>query len=116
MRLYSRTGASTVQHGDETFEADEAGAVEFPAELGAHMKRQHVNGQPAWEDDAERQARLDAEDRARRADPASLFDMLDNRLGKIEARLGALESGDSGDDDKPATPKRSHARKTPPAE
>jgi hypothetical protein len=112
MRLYSRTGAATVHNEDHgKFDVDpDTGAVDLPDELGTYLHGQHIDGQPAWEDDAERHARLETEDRARRSDPASLYDLLDNRLGRIEARLGQLEANGDGED-KPATPKRSHTRK-----
>ena len=77
MRLYSRTGVTSVgddDHGD--FEVDEHGAVEVPHELGTRMHGTFQDGVLAWEDDAERKVRLEAEDLARRRDPARLYDLL----------------------------------------
>ena len=87
MRLYSRTGAGTVQNDDYgSYDTDpDTGLVEVPDEFGHILHRQHIDGQRAWENDAERAGRLKAEDVARRSDPAALYDLVDARLGKLEA-------------------------------
>jgi len=75
MRLYSRFGATQVSNEDfGDFDVDpDSGAVEVPPALGALLHNQHINGLRAWEDDAERTARLTAEELARRKDPATLL-------------------------------------------
>ena len=86
MRLYSRAGATSVVHGEgdepDVYEADENGSVEVPHDLGLHLQNLHVGGVKAWEDDAERQARLDSEELARRRDPAQLYDLLSTIIAR----------------------------------
>lgn len=77
MRLYTRFGVASVGDDDHgSFDVDEHGAVEVPHDLGMRMHATFQGGQQAWEDDAERNARLDAEDLAKRRDPAHLYDLL----------------------------------------
>jgi hypothetical protein len=75
-RLYTRTGASHVYYEDAVYEVEENQSVEVPPEVAAHLQHLHVAGQKAWEDDAERQTRIEAEELARRRDPAAVYDML----------------------------------------
>lgn len=88
MRLYSRTGAASVQHEEHgSFDVDpDSGAVEVPDELGELLQRQHFAGQRAWENDAERSTRLADEDLARRRDPGALYDLLEAKFGNLEGR------------------------------
>lgn len=74
MRLYTRLGATIVRHpefGEYVVDAD--GAVDVPEALGRRMHATHFDGRLAWEDDAERAARLAADEDARRKDPATLL-------------------------------------------
>jgi hypothetical protein len=74
VKLYTRTGAASIsneQHGEFTIAKD--GSVHVPDEFGAYLHRQHIGGKPAWEDEAERHARLVAEEVERRKDPATLL-------------------------------------------
>lgn len=74
MRLYTLTGATQVDdpvHG--SFEAGAEGAFEFPNELSARLHAFHVGGEKAWETDAERADRLQAEQLERMRDPATLL-------------------------------------------
>lgn len=76
MKLYSRDGEqSTVSDPDfGTFTTDEAGVLEgLPDELFARLHSVHVGGRPLWESEEERDARLTAEDDARRRDPLTLL-------------------------------------------
>lgn len=83
MRLYTLTGAQSVTNEDHgTFDVDPAtGAVEVPDALGRILHGTYFGGRRVWEDDAERSARLAAEDLERRRDPAVLYDLLQQRLG-----------------------------------
>ena len=87
MRLYTLTGETQVadpEHGTFTAAAD--GAFEFPAGLAAKMHSFHKDGKPAWEDDAEREARLVAEELERFRDPATLL----AEVRKMSEGQGAL--------------------------
>lgn len=74
MRLYTLTGATQVDdpvHG--TFEAGPDGEFYFPDELSDHLHSHHIDGQPAWETDAERVERLRAKQLEEMRDPATLL-------------------------------------------
>lgn len=88
MRLYTRTGATQVSAAGQVFTVDGNGAFEFPQELGAQMHSFHMDGKPAWEDDAERAARLAAEQMEKLRDPATML----AELQKMTAGQGALTS------------------------
>lgn len=83
MRLYTRTGATSVTDpADEAiYEVDENGSLEVPDELGEHLHGMHVKGKPAFENDEERKKRLGLEDLDRRRDPAVLYDLLSDAFG-----------------------------------
>ncbi|NUP47547.1 MAG: hypothetical protein HOW97_09590 [Catenulispora sp.] len=75
MRLYTRTGASALDHPEYGhFDADENGGFDFPDPLSDELHRFHAGGRPMWETDVERQNRLLAEEMERRRDPATLMD------------------------------------------
>jgi hypothetical protein len=86
MRLYTRTGATQVSAGGNVYTADTDGAFEFPQDVGAEVHAFHVDGKPAWEDDAERAARLAAEQMEKLRDPATML----AELQKMTAGQGAL--------------------------
>lgn len=92
MRVYSRTAASSVHHDEHgTYDIDpDTGLVEVPDELGELLMRQHVAGERAWENDAERHKRLADEEAARRRDPGALYDLLSEQLGKMQQDPEAL--------------------------
>lgn len=89
MRLYTRTGATQVSAGGNVFTADENGAFEFPQDVGAEVRAFHVAGKPAWEDEAERGARLAAEQMERLRDPATLLAEV-QKMGQSQGALTAL--------------------------
>ncbi|MGN6607969.1 MAG: hypothetical protein ACTHMS_13280 [Jatrophihabitans sp.] len=86
MRLYSRFDITSIKDPEtgEQYDADETGAIEVPEAFGRFLHGQHMAGKQAWEDDAERFDRLTAEEDARRRDPASLYDLLQQRLAPAE--------------------------------
>ena len=78
MRLYTRTGATALDHPDfGHFDADPQGGFDFPNELSDQLHGFAVGGRPLWETDVERQNRLIAEERERRQDPATLLGMVE---------------------------------------
>lgn len=89
MRLYTRTGATQVSANGKVFTADENGAFEFPQDVGAEVRAFHVGGKPAWEDEAERGARLAAEQMERLRDPATLLAEV-QKMGQSQGALTAL--------------------------
>lgn len=101
MRLYTRTGATQVSAGGNVFTADENGAFEFPQDVGAEVRAFHVGGKPAWEDEAERGARLAAEQMERLRDPATLLAEV-QKMGQSQGALTALLASALGV--APATP------------
>lgn len=101
MRLYTRTGATQVSAGGNVFTADENGAFEFPQDVGAEVRAFHVDGKPAWEDEAERGARLAAEQMERLRDPATLLAEV-QKMGQSQGALTALLANALGV--APATP------------
>lgn len=88
MRLYTMTGATQVSAGGTVYTGDENGVFEFPQDVGAEQHSFHVNGKAAWEDDAERAARLAAEQMEKLRDPATML----AELQKMTAGQGALAS------------------------
>lgn len=106
MRLYTRTGATKVQASDgREFDAAEDGSFDLPDDVGEFLHRLHVGGKQAWENDAERHARLLAEEDARRRDPKSLYDL----IASLQAQAQLLGGGDSAP--LPATLPKSPRRK-----
>ena len=78
MRLYPRDDSTaSVQHGGVSYEAASDGGFDFPGDVSDHLHGFHVNGQPMWETSIERQHRLIAEEAARRADPRTLLDAVE---------------------------------------
>lgn len=85
MKLYSRFDADSVDADGVEFKADKDGGIEVPHELGVFLHNQFINGERAWEDDAERQKRIDAEEHARKSDPAYLASIVEGLADKVEA-------------------------------
>lgn len=86
MKLYSKFGADSIESPEfGVFEADADGAIEVPEALGLFLHNQSVNGEKAWEDDAERAARLVAEEHARRSDPAYLATIVEELAAAVAA-------------------------------
>lgn len=75
MRLYTRTGATALDHPVfGHFDADADGGFDFPNELSDQLHGFAIGGRPLWETDIERQNRLGREELERRRDPASLYE------------------------------------------
>ena len=73
MRLFSRAGATAVDDGGKHYTAGDDGGFDFPEDVAVSLHSFHAGGKPMWEDSIERQARLVAEESARRQDPATLL-------------------------------------------
>lgn len=81
MRLYSRTGATTLDDPEYGhFDVNAEGGFDLPEDLGERLRRFHVDKQPLWETDIERQERLLAEEMERRRDPATLQALVEQLL------------------------------------
>ena len=109
MRLYSRTGATALDHPEYGhFDANADGGFDFPNELSDRLHGFCVNGQPLWETDVERQHRLISEELERRKDPATL-------LGAVEQLVKAAQatSTPAAPEAKPAPAKRASKRTAP---
>lgn len=78
MRLYPRDASTaSVEHGGVRYEPADDGGFDFPGPVSDHLHGFHVNGEPMWETSIERQRRLIAEEAARRADPRTLLDAVE---------------------------------------
>lgn len=86
MRLYTRTGATALDDPEYGhFDADDQGAFDFPDDVSDRLRRFHVAGQLAWEDDIERQNRLISEEMERRKDPATLLEAVEQIMRAAQA-------------------------------
>ena len=86
MHLFSRTGASVVQHEGVTYEPGPDGAFGFPDHVSDVLHPFAVRGQRLWETDIERHQRILTEEMDRRRDPAELY----AAVAKIAAAADAL--------------------------
>lgn len=77
MRLYSRVGATALDHDGQHYTAEPDGSFLLPEEVADAIGRFHVGGKPLWEDEVGRQARLISEEDARRRDPRTLLDAVE---------------------------------------
>lgn len=118
MRLYSRTGATALDHPVHGhFEPGPDGGFDFPNPLSDELHSFAVGGQRLWETEIERQHRLISEERARRQDPESLLSAVE-QLMKAAATVQAPPA-DPAPAVEVAKPRRSTKRaapSTPPAE
>jgi len=88
MRLYAMQNQASV-HNEDFGDFDVVdGAVTVPDAFGAQLRATYVGGKQAWENEAERHARLIAEELERRRDPASLFDTVE----RLTQRLAEAET------------------------
>ncbi|MFE2407118.1 hypothetical protein ACFXDE_02105 [Kitasatospora sp. NPDC059408] len=104
MRLYSRTGATALDHPHHgRIEADPGhGGFDLPEELAEELR-----SFPAWETDVERQQRLVAEEIERRKDPATLLDAVQQLVQAAQAANAAKQETAGFDEDRgPAKPAR----------
>jgi hypothetical protein len=107
MRLYTRTGATAVadpQHGQ--FKAGQDGGFDLPDALGQRLHGFHIDGQPLWETDIERQHRLIAEEMERRKDPATLLDAVQQLVQAAQAASAAQAAQADAPAAKPAPAKK----------
>jgi hypothetical protein len=82
MRLYPfDDSTAAVTHAGIRYERAEDGGFDLPAELHSF----HVQGKPVWETAIERQQRLIAEEAARRADPKTLLDAVEQLVRAAHA-------------------------------
>lgn len=86
MHLYSRTGASVVQHEGLRYEAGPDGEFGFPDSVSDVLHPFAVRGERLWETGTERRQRILAEEMDRRRDPAELY----AAVAKIAAAADAL--------------------------
>jgi hypothetical protein len=122
MRLYSRTGATAVDHPEHGhFEAADDGGFDFPDELSDALHRYHVHGRPAWETAIERQNRLIDEELERRKDPATLLSAVEQLVAAASAVKPAAvvkaepepDEGDEESDDDGADEPAKSTRRAP---
>lgn len=110
MRLYTRTGATTVDHPEYGhFDVDPDGWVDLPEELAEQLHRFHMAGKPMWETDLERQNRLVSEELERRKDPATLLSAVE-QLVKAAGQVGPAQQANSGDGQPAPAAKRGPGR------
>lgn len=91
MKLYSRFGADSVDADGVEWKSDKDGGIEVPEELGRFLHNQHINGERAWEDDAERQKRIEEEEHAKKSDPAYLASIVEDLASKVAASSPVAE-------------------------
>jgi hypothetical protein len=88
MRLYTRTGATTLDDPEfGHFDASPDGAFDLPEELSDRLNGFHVGGRPMWESDIERQRRLVSEEMERRKDPATLLAAVEQIMKAAQATV-----------------------------
>lgn len=86
MRLYSRTGATALDHPVHGhFEPGPDGGFDFPNALSDELHAFHPGGRPAWETEIERQHRLIGEEKARRQDPETLLSAVEQLMRAAQA-------------------------------
>lgn len=85
MRLYSRTGATSVHHGGQVYTLGDSGGFDFPDEVSDVLHPFAVKGERLWETDIERHQRILGEEMDRRRDPASLYDAVAKIMQAAEA-------------------------------
>lgn len=111
MRLYTRTGATALNDPEfGHFEADEQGGFDLPEDLALRLHSFHVNKQPMWETDIERQHRTKSEDLERRKDPSTLLDAVEQILS-VAATATAHVAKSEPATTAPAPAKTTRARK-----
>lgn len=107
MRIYSRTGATLLDHPEVgQITADDDGGFDLPHEVAETLLRFGVGGKPLFEDELQRNQRILREEMERRRDPATLMAAMQRLVEATEAAA-----------DKPAA--KRPAKKTaaaPPAE
>lgn len=92
MRLYSLTGATAVDDPQcGHIKAGDDGAFDFPNELSDRLHGTAVAGRKQWETEMERATRLAAEEAARRADPATLLEAVQQLVDHANAQRSATE-------------------------
>ena len=85
MILFSRTGASVVQHEGVTYRPGPDGGFPFPDHVSDRLHRFAVRGVKQWETDIERQRRVMSEEMDRRRDPAELYAAVEKIVRAAEA-------------------------------
>lgn len=104
MRLYSRNGAKSVsdpEYGywgpdadDESRRPDAEGGFDFPDELSDRLVRFHHRGRPLWETEEQRSKRLLGEETARRRDPQTLYNAVED-IASITKQLAGIQLGNA---------------------
>ena len=115
MRLYSRTNAGAIDDPEfGHFDADEEhGGFDLPDELSDRMHRFHPGGRTAWETEDERAQRLHGDEQARRRDPETLYNAVE-QIASITAQLAGLQlaaAGGAQPDPEPEAPPAKAPRK-----
>jgi hypothetical protein len=86
VRLYARIeGTTEVTCAGVTYKPGNDGGFDFPNEVSDELASFHVRGRPMWEDQIGRQRRLIQEEAARRADPATLLDAVEQLVQQAKA-------------------------------
>lgn len=121
MRLYSRTGATALDHPVHGhFEPGPDGGFDFPNPLSDELHSFAVGGQRLWETEIERQHRLISEERARRQDPESLLSAVEQLMKAAQAaatvQTPPAEAAPAVEVAKPRRSTKRAAPSTPPAE
>jgi len=94
MRLYTTTDAESVEHEGVEYKVDANGSIEVPEAFGVFLNNQHLAGKKAWENDAERAARMDAETAAKKASPEHLAELVEELTAKVDAGAKLAEAAD----------------------
>jgi len=85
VRLYSRTGATSVVHEGVAYHPAEDGGFDFPEHVGHELHGFHAGKSPLWETGPERQNRQIAEELERRKDPVTLLDAVNQLVAAAQA-------------------------------
>ena len=96
MILFSRTGASVVQHEGVTYRPGPDGGFAFPDHVSDRLHPFAVRGQRMWETGTERQRRVMSEEMDRRRDPAELYDAVAKIVAAAEGRAEPQDGAPKG--------------------
>lgn len=113
MRLYPRTGHIPAIEDEHLghVEAAEDGSFDVPDEHAARLHAFHVRGKPLFETDIERDERLHGEETARRRDPQTLYNAVE-QIANMAVLLGQGQLAQAqGDGAKDGPPKAAPAAK-----